>query len=269
VYNGSFPLLGVGVVGKDGVTPVAGALALAFNGGKGVAAWNAGTITVLATFTSADSHYGDATLLTTFTITKANPVFAYLSASTIVAGTGTTTFSGHVGAGTAVPAGDMVIATLNGVSRAATVDPNGNFTTTFATATLPVGTDTITFAFAGDSNFNAAALGSTTLKVIPTAPPQVTLNPHSATVTAGDPVYFTVAGSGSPVPSVQWQVSSDGGKTFTDITGNPSAKTTTLVFITSTTDNGYQFRAVFTNSVGNAISSVATLRVESDTGGGD
>jgi hypothetical protein len=97
----------------------------------------------------------------------------------------------------------------------------------------------------------------------------VTLNPSNRTVTAGVGVSFMAAATGSPVISVQWQVSTDGGLTFTNITGNTSALTATLSFYTSTSQNGYKYRAVFTNSAGTAITSIATLTVESDTGGGD
>jgi hypothetical protein len=84
-------------------------------------------------------------------------------------------------------------------------------------------------------------------------------------VTAGDPV--TAAATSSPVLSVQWQVSTDGGLTFTNVTGNTSAQTTTFSSFTSAGQNGYKYRAVFTNSAGTATTSVATLTVESDTGG--
>jgi hypothetical protein len=45
---------------------------------------------------------------------------------------------------------------------------------------------------------------------------------------------------------VQWQVSSHGGVTYSHIAG---ATSTTLTFGTSLSENGYLYRAVFTNSV--------------------
>jgi hypothetical protein len=74
--------------------------------------------------------------------------------------------------------------------------------------------------------------------VVPLAVPQVTLNPTDATTSVGDPVYFTAAATGSPTITVQWQVSTDGGTTFTNITGNTSAQTTTLSFYASASQNG-------------------------------
>jgi hypothetical protein len=97
----------------------------------------------------------------------------------------------------------------------------------------------------------------------------VTQNPSNRTTTAGDYVTFTAAATGSPTPTVQWQVSTDGGTTWTNITGNASATTTSLTFYASTTQNGYHYRAVFTNRVGVATTTDAVLTVESDSGGGD
>jgi hypothetical protein len=102
------------------------------------------------------------------------------------------------------------------------------------------------------------------LKVIPDAPPVVTLNPTDETVSAGDSAVFTEAATGEPTRSVQRQVSTDGGQTWTDITGNTSAQTTTLIFVTNLNENGYMYRAVFTNPYGTATTTAATLTVQSD-----
>jgi hypothetical protein len=265
VYNGTYQQVSAIAVGKDGVTPVAGSYAIAY-GRTGYPIF-AGTYQLLVTFTSLDPKYGNATLLTNFTVTKATPAFSYLSTPTIAVGAATITVSGHIGAGTAVPSGDYAIMTLNGVSQEATVDANGNFSSSFATGALPVGTYTITYSFAGDANYKAAN-GAGTLQVVPLAVPVVTLNPSDRTTTAGDGVTFTATATGSPVVAVQWQVSADGGLTFTNVTSNTSAKTTSLSFYTNAGQNGYKYRAVFTNSAGTTTTSVATLTVEGDTGGG-
>ena len=64
--------------------------------------------------------------------------------------------------------------------------------------------------------------------------------------TRADTVTFTAAASGNPAPSVQWEVSSNGGTTFTPITG---ATSTSYSFTASGADNGDEYEAVFTNSV--------------------
>jgi hypothetical protein len=132
---------------------------------------------------------------------------------------------------------------------------------------LAVGNYTISYAFAGDSNFKAVT-GTRTLKVVPAAPPQVTRNPKSQTITAGDFVTFTAAATGSPAPTVQWQYSADGGQTWTNITGNASATTDQLSFSVNSSENHYEYRAVFTNLAGTATSLFATLTVEGDGSGG-
>jgi MBG domain/Immunoglobulin domain/Kelch motif/Galactose oxidase, central domain len=89
--------------------------------------------------------------------------------------------------------------------------------------------------------------------------PVVITNPTSQSVTAGQSVTFTAAANGNPPVTVQWQVSADGGATFTDIAG---ATSTTLTLTTTTkSQNGYQFRAVFTNPLGSAMSAAAVLTV--------
>jgi hypothetical protein len=89
--------------------------------------------------------------------------------------------------------------------------------------------------------------------------PGVTTNPQNATVNAGQSVTFTAAASGNPTPTVQWQVSTDGGSTWSNISG----ATSTSYTISSATagQNGYRYRAVFLNSVGTATTAAARLTV--------
>jgi len=92
------------------------------------------------------------------------------------------------------------------------------------------------------------------------APPAVTTQPAAQKVTAGQPVSFTAAASGYPVPAIQWQSSSDGGSTWSDITG---ATTASLSFTATSADNGSSYRAVFTNFAGSAATAAAPLTVTS------
>jgi hypothetical protein len=62
---------------------------------------------------------------------------------------------------------------------------------------------------------------------------------------------------------VQWQVSTDGGLTFTNITG---ATSPTLSVVASEGMNRYHYRAVFTNPYGVAITTDAVLYVQSNDG---
>jgi hypothetical protein len=89
--------------------------------------------------------------------------------------------------------------------------------------------------------------------------PTVTTNPTNQSVSAGQTATFTAAASSNPTPTVQWQVSTDGGATYTNITGATST-TLTLTNVTSG-QNGYRYRAVFTNSLGSATTLAVVLTV--------
>jgi hypothetical protein len=102
---------------------------------------------------------------------------------------------------------------------------------------------------------NAADLSSITNAATLTVDysPSVTKNPSTETINIGSIASFTVAGSGDPSPSVQWQVSTDGGTTFTNVIDGgfySGATTDTLIITGATTEmNGYLYEAVFTNTL--------------------
>ncbi|HTA13187.1 MAG TPA: IPT/TIG domain-containing protein [Solirubrobacteraceae bacterium] len=89
--------------------------------------------------------------------------------------------------------------------------------------------------------------------------PVVTGQPTSLTVEVGQSVSFEASATGYPTPSVQWERSSNGGASFSAIAGASSEQLT--VAATQASENGYQYRAVFTNVAGNATSEAATLTV--------
>jgi hypothetical protein len=94
----------------------------------------------------------------------------------------------------------------------------------------------------------------------PARGPQVTAQPAALTVDAATPASFSAASSGSPAPDVQWQVSSDAGASWSNIPG--ATATTYTLASPDGSDNGDQYRAVFTNSAGTATSNPATLTVD-------
>jgi hypothetical protein len=89
--------------------------------------------------------------------------------------------------------------------------------------------------------------------------PDVTHQPHDQFVHAGHTVSFTAAASGKPTPTVQWQVSTNGGATWTNIAG---ATSTTLTFTATHAEDENRYRAVFTNSCGSDTSHSARLDVD-------
>ena len=90
----------------------------------------------------------------------------------------------------------------------------------------------------------------------------ITTQPSNATATVGNTATFTAAATGSPTPTVQWKVSTDGGVTFANDTTDPGNTTTTLsVTPTSSAQNGYEYEAVFTSSGLSTNTQAATLTV--------
>ena len=87
----------------------------------------------------------------------------------------------------------------------------------------------------------------------------ITTQPSSQSKCAGANVSFTSAATGSPAPTVQWQVNTNG--TWTNISG---ATNSTLSFTTAIGDNNKQYRAVWTNSSGSVNSSAAVLTVNAN-----
>ena len=107
---------------------------------------------------------------------------------------------------------------------------------------------------------NACGTGNTTAATLTVnTAPAITTPPASQTVCNGTAATFTAAASGSPAPTVQWQLSTDGGMTFNDIA---LATSTTYSFTTTPADNQHQFRAVFTNVCNTATTAAATLTVD-------
>jgi hypothetical protein len=105
-----------------------------------------------------------------------------------------------------------------------------------------------------NSVFKDVESSAATLTVVAPSAPSVTKQPASVTVTEGQSATFDAEGQGAPAPTVQWQVSTDGGAAWSAVPGG----TTEALKVPSTTvsESGYQYRAVFSNT--NPITKVAT-----------
>jgi predicted 3-demethylubiquinone-9 3-methyltransferase (glyoxalase superfamily) len=88
--------------------------------------------------------------------------------------------------------------------------------------------------------------------------PMVTTHPSNQAASAGSTVTFTAAATGTPPPIVLWQVSADGGLTFSNI---PASTTPSYSFIASMSQNGDLYRAIFNNSQGTVLTNAAQLTV--------
>jgi hypothetical protein len=104
---------------------------------------------------------------------------------------------------------------------------------------------------AGTATTNAATLTVQTV-------PSITTQPSNQTVTAGNTATFSAAASGSPTPTVQWQINTGSG--WSNISSATSSSYTTPA--TTLANSGTQYRAVFTNAAGTATTNAATLTVQ-------
>jgi hypothetical protein len=102
-----------------------------------------------------------------------------------------------------------------------------------------------------------AATGTLTINS-PCTAPVVTTHPTDQSITYGQNTTFTGAASGTS-PSVQWQVSTDGGTNYTNLPAQTSA--TLTLTKPAVALNGNKYHAVFTNACGSATSNAATLSV--------
>ena len=144
----------------------------------------------------------------------------------------------------------------NGNAIGGPVTITGN-TALYNTSVLIGGNHNITASYSGDGNYATSTSSAVTQTVA--AAPVVTSQPAGTSVNAGATATFTAVAIGNPVPTVQWQLSTNGGSAWANIVGATITSYTTLPV--SSSNDGSQYRAVFTNNLGSAVSSTAMLRV--------
>ncbi len=196
----------------------------------------------------------------------ANPTPVVLGSVTVSGVTLAGSPASPVAAGTPV----TLTATVGPASNGGQVnffEVHGTTTTNIGTVPVANGTAALVVApTAGAHTYRATWAGivpvavSNTLTYTATAAPVVITQPAHQTVTAGQTASFSAAATGTPTPTVQWQVSTNG-STWSTITG--ATGTTYAIPVTTAADNGHQYRAVFTNSGGTATTNAATLVVVS------
>ena len=108
-----------------------------------------------------------------------------------------------------------------------------------------------------DKKANSVTSSAATLTVLGNA--KITEQPESQSAEEGATVKYTVGATGAGL-TYQWQVSKDGGKTWSNsaMTGN---KTTTLSVDVTEGRNGYQFRCVVTDKKANSVTSNAAVLI--------
>jgi alpha-tubulin suppressor-like RCC1 family protein len=90
--------------------------------------------------------------------------------------------------------------------------------------------------------------------------PKITNQPLNTTVTEGETATFNSSAEGNPAPTVQWEVSTDGGAGWTALAGATSPSL--AIPATTPSENGYEYRAVYTNVAASATTNVAKLTVQ-------
>lgn len=109
------------------------------------------------------------------------------------------------------------------------------------------------------ASVDRAVVASAPLTVTPPlVAPTVTRQPRDVTARAGTMATFVAAASGNPDPTVQWQ-SRQGRGGWRDVAG---ATSSTLTVPVTTALGGTQYRAVFANPAGTAVTKAATLTVK-------
>lgn len=218
----------------DGTATIAGTPTLG-TGGRG-------TINLTAT-----NSQGTTTQTLTLTVLQ-QPAFT--SGSVVTTRVGTAFSVPITTSGYPAPTITLTGSLPSGVTFVDNGDGTGSLS---GTPTGPGGTSTVTLTATG-----AGAPVSSTLTVNVYVAPAVTLNPADQTVTDASGVSFTAVATGFPAPTVQWQRSSNGGASYTNIAGATSA---TYTFTAALSNDGYLYRAVFSNQAGAATTTAATLAV--------
>ena len=194
----------------------------------------------------------NATQTLTVTVTQAP---AFTSGNTATFTTGTAGSFTVTTTPTAYPT-PVTITKTGTVPSGLTFTDNGNGTATLSGTPAAGSGGAYSLSLTASNGVNPN--GTQTLTVNVNQAPAVTTNPSDQTVNSGASVSFIAAASGFPAPTVQWQRSTNGGGSYTNIAG---ATNPTYTFTAASADNGNKYRAVFTNSSGSATSTAATLTV--------
>jgi len=183
---------------------------------------------------------------------------------TVVAG-GTANFT-VVASGTPAVTYQWQFSTDNGVSFGNLTD-GGNITGS-ATANLSIAN--VTSARNGHQYqcviTNAGGTVTTSVAVLTVDfAPTFRTPPANVTVNIGGTANFTVVTNGNPAPTLQWQVSTNGGANYTNVinTANITGNTSTTLTISATpaAANGDWFRCVANNTVATVNSTAGLLTV--------
>jgi len=152
---------------------------------------------------------------------------------------------------TGLPAGTNVTFSANPVTPG-----NSTVVTLNNTNTLAAGSYNITITGVSGSITNTRIL---TYTVQPGAGPAITAQPQSTAACVASAATFSVVATNAL--AYQWQVSSDGGASFTNVAAGGTSANYSVAGIT-TAINNYQYRVLVTGQCGVTTSNAATLTVQ-------
>lgn len=158
----------------------------------------------------------------------------------------------------------MYIATETGVWE--TSQLNGANTVWFPHTTFPTVRTTMLKLRTSDATLIASTYGRGLWTTTLCGTSSITTQPVSTTVCNGSTAAFSTAAVGDGTLTYQWQVSTNGGGSWTNI---PGANTTNYSFTVAAGDNGNKYRCYVTNACPSSdTSAVATLTTTTLTVGG-
>jgi ELWxxDGT repeat protein len=136
---------------------------------------------------------------------------------------------------------------------------SGATAATYGIAATSMGDNDAEFRVAVSNSVNSvtSAVVNLTVHAIPVT---ITTQPSNATVNAGTAASFSVVAVGTAPIAYQWSRSSDGGTTWSAISGATGAAYTTAT--TAMSDNAAKFRVAASNSANSVTSAAATLTVD-------
>ena len=213
------------------------------------------TVTITAT-SNLDSSLFTTTLAVIPPSGSALPIITTMPANVSVASGGTATFTVVVtGVTTAVY--QWQVSTNGGTSWTNVATGTGAATASYTTAAVAAANDGSLYQVVIGNGAGGSVTSNAARLTVPYAPVIVT-QPLNQAVLVGATATFNVSATGDPAPAYQWEVSTNGGTSYTSISGATSASYTTPA--TTAGFDGNLYEVVITNGVGaGATSTAATL----------
>jgi len=270
VADGSAPLA---YAWRRNGSTIAGATAATYTLAAATLADNAAAFSVVVS-NSAGSVTSGAAVLTVNPLAVIPTITAQPAPLVLTAG-GNASFSATA-SGTPAPtlrwfvAGGADLADGPGTGSLAGATVTGSSTNTLTLTAVPQSANGLQVRLRASNTAGTAESTAAALTVnATTVAPSITSQPAAVTLAAGATATFTVAASGTPMPTVQWLIA--GGADLTDGAGSGALTGATIAGATTTTltlanvpqtANGLQLAARATNSAGTVTSGTAALTVD-------